>query len=151
MANGIAAPAIVAQPVITPTPAASAEVSEAGGMAHMHDATPERVAAASPGTPVARDGLVVTLGVSGERAGPVDITAKVTDDAGAPVAGARVAIVSEMSGMPGREETAASETAPGRYLAPGVPLSMAGEWRLSVRISPRAQPTRIVPFVVEVQ
>jgi hypothetical protein len=50
----------------------------------------------------------------------------------------------------GRTETRATETSPGQYVAASVLVVMPGEWRLALRISPRAQPTQIVTFTVAV-
>jgi hypothetical protein len=50
----------------------------------------------------------------------------------------------------GRTETPATESSPGQYVVASVPLVMLGEWRLALRISPRAQPTQIVSFTVAV-
>jgi hypothetical protein len=44
----------------------------------------------------------------------------------------------------------ADEATPGHYVAKEVPLSMVGDWQLSVRISPKGQPTQIVPITVTV-
>jgi copper transport protein len=135
-----------ALPAKQPSPQAS-PATEAD--AHDHHATPrpdERRAAV--GTPVAIDGLSVTLEVDPERSGSTDVTVVVAQADGAPLSGARVAIISEMAGMAGREETKATETEPGHYLASDVPLTMAGEWRLTVRVSPKGASTQVIPFSV---
>jgi hypothetical protein len=71
---------------------------------------------------------------------------------GAPVAGARVAVLSAMTAMAGhRDETAAIETEPGRYVARDVPLAMPGTWHLTIRVSPRGEPTTTTRFAVEIE
>jgi hypothetical protein len=49
-----------------------------------------------------------------------------------------------------RVQTSAVEQAPGRYVAEGVELGMAGEWRITVRMSPKEEPTHAVSFSVTV-
>jgi hypothetical protein len=49
-----------------------------------------------------------------------------------------------------RVQTSAVEQAPGRYVAEGVELGMAGEWRVTVRVSPKEEPTHAVSFSVTV-
>jgi copper transport protein len=132
-------------PTVSPSPPAG----------HHHAApSPDPVAAALPpgiGTPVSGNGLVVTLIAETLRPGLTDITITVADRAGSPVANARVVVFSEMPGMGmGSEGTPAVESEPGRYRAEAVPLSMSGPWQLTVRISPRNQPTSVFPFAVEV-
>jgi hypothetical protein len=103
------------------------------------------------GTPVSEDGLVVTLSADTLHPGPTDFTITVMDQIGTPVSEARVVLFSEMAGMgtdaPG---ISAVEDEPGRYRVDDVPLGMSGPWQLTVRISPKGQPTRVVRFLVEV-
>ena len=54
-------------------------------------------------------------------------------------------VFAEMAGMgQAGNGIPADEVAPGRYVAKEVPLGMTGDWRLSVRISPKGQATQIV-------
>jgi copper transport protein len=103
------------------------------------------------GTPVGENGLVVTLGADARQPGPTDLTITARDRSETPVSEARVVVFARMAGMGGNSQgTAAVEEEPGRYRAEDVPLSMAGTWQLTVRISPRGQPTSVVEFAIEV-
>jgi hypothetical protein len=56
-----------------------------------------------------------------------------------------------MAGMgPGAQGIVAVEEEAGHYRVEDVPLSMAGPWQITARISPHGQPTRLVRFAVEV-
>ena len=140
-----ASPAI-ASPAIA-SPAAMAE--------HDHQlatsATPMSEPRPGIGTPVSEAGLVVTLNAEARQPGPTDLMISVIDQTGAPITEARVVAISAMAGMgQDSEGIVAVEEEPGRYRAKAVPLGMSGAWQLTVRISPKGQPTRIVRFVVEV-
>jgi hypothetical protein len=102
-------------------------------------------------TPVRGDGVVVTVTTEPAPPGPTDITVELRNPDGAPLPDARVVVFAEMAGM-GRsgQGTPATEVAPGRYLARDVSLSMAGDWQLKVRVSPKGQPTQIVPIALTV-
>jgi copper transport protein len=135
-------------PVRASPPATSPVMAE-------HDHAQATPAMAEPrsgiGTPVSEDGLVVTLNAEARQPGPTDLMISVVDQTGAPITAARVVAFSEMAGMgQDAEGIVAVEEEPGRYRAKAVPLSMSGAWQLTVRISPKGQPTRIVQFVVEV-
>ena len=57
----------------------------------------------------------------------------------------------EIAGMSQADNgTSADEATPGRYVAKEVPLSKAGDWKLSVRISPKGQAIQIVPIALAV-
>jgi hypothetical protein len=103
------------------------------------------------GTPASKSGLVVTVAAPGLQTGANDLTIDVRDEKGAPVNGARVVLFAEMTGM-GKavDGITAEETAPGQYVARDVPLSMAGDWRVTVRISPKGQATQTIPIAVSV-
>ena len=60
-------------------------------------------------------------------------------------------VFAAMAGM-GEADTGipADEVTAGRYVAKEVPLGMAGDWKLSVRISPKGQATQIVPIALTV-
>lgn len=144
--SGVASTPAAASPTVPPaTPVASHHH-------HVARATPVATeSAAQPGTPVAAGNLHVSIDAEPRQAGPVSVTVRINDDVGDPLTDARVTIMSEMAGMAeDRAQTAAEEVQPGRYLAEDVPLTMPGEWRLAVRVSPRGEATQIVPFVVEV-
>jgi copper transport protein len=141
----------------TPETPASAAASPAPMTEHDHDqmmvmhgaATP----AAFPGiaTPVRQGGLIVTVSAEPTGPGPTDITVEVSDADGTPLEDARVVVFAAMAGMSEADTgIPADEAMPGRYVAKEVPLSMAGDWKLSVRISPKGQATQIVPIVLTV-
>jgi hypothetical protein len=70
---------------------------------------------------------------------------------GTPLEDARVVVFAEMAGMgPADTGIPADDVAPGRYVAKDVPLGMAGDWRVSVRISPKGQATQTVPIALTV-
>jgi hypothetical protein len=121
--------------------------------AHDH-ATPASAPAmprTGSGTPVSAGTLTVTLQADPKGPGAVELTIGLTDPAGAPVAGARVVVVSEMPGMAmDRTETPATETSPGRYVVEAAPLGMRGTWAITARVSPRGEPTEVVGFQVTV-
>jgi copper transport protein len=150
----VAAPgAALAQAVPVPgspppaTPPAAAEHDHALATPAM----PVSESFAGIGTPVGENGLVVTLGADARQPGPTDLTITARDRSETPVSEARVVVFARMAGMGGNSQgTAAVEEEPGRYRAEDVPLSMAGTWQLTVRISPRGQPTSVVEFAIEV-
>ena len=110
-----------------------------------HAATP--VSLPGVATPVRGDGVVVTVTAEPAPPGPTDITIDLRDPDGAPLPDARVVIFAEMAGMgQSGQGTPAAEVAPGRYVARDVSLSMAGDWQLKVRVSPKGQPTQTVPI-----
>jgi copper transport protein len=103
------------------------------------------------GTPVSQDGLVVRVSAEPIGPGPTDITVAVSDPDGTPLRDARVVIFAEMAGMEeGGKGIPADEAMPGQYVARQVPLSMAGDWQLSVRISPKGQATQVFPIALTV-
>ena len=138
----------LAQSAAPGTPA-SAAASPSAMSAHDHDmmmsaaATPASLPGA--GTPVREDGVVVTVTTEPAPPGPTDITVEVTDPDGAPLADTRVVVFAEMAGMgQGGQGIPAEEVSPGRYVARDVSLTMAGDWQVKVRVSPKGQPTQIV-------
>jgi hypothetical protein len=151
-------PVAADEPVLArtiPADASPAIASPAAMAEHDHhratSATPMSEPRPGIGTPVSEAGLVVTLNAEVRQPGPTDLMISVIDQSGAPVTEARVVAFSEMAGMgQDAEGIVAVEEEPGRYRARAVPLGMAGPWQLTVRISPKGQPTRIVRFVVEV-
>ena len=138
----------------TPAPAAASPSTMAE---HDHDQILVMPGTATPaalpglGTPVSQDGLIVTVAAAPTSRGPAEVTVEVSNADGAPLQGARVVVFAEMTGMGQTDKgIPADETTPGRYVAKEVPLSMAGDWRLLVRISPEGQATQIVPIALTV-
>jgi len=138
-----------------PTPEASPSAAD-GHHTMNHQATPGAGTATpeplpGPGVIVQGDGLTVELDAAPTAAGPVDVTITLRADDGTPLEDARVIVLSDMPAMAmGRTETPATETAPGQYEVASVPLVMQGEWRLAVRVSPRAKPTQVFSFALYV-
>jgi hypothetical protein len=94
---------------------------------------------------------VVSLGADAPQPGATDLTLTMTDQSGVPVSTANVVVYTEMVGMgDDAQGILAIEESPGHYRAEGVPLSMAGAWQVTARISPQGQPTSVVRFVVTV-
>ncbi|HEY7036028.1 MAG TPA: FixH family protein [Thermomicrobiales bacterium] len=101
------------------------------------------------GTPVAADGLWITVTAAQSKAGPVDLTIGVADDTGAPVDDATVLVLNQHLEMNhGVSVNEAAHTASGRYLAKQVPMGMGGHWQVEVQISRPDQP--VVAAVFEV-
>jgi hypothetical protein len=95
----------------------------------------------APGEAIATDGISVTLQASGDSAGPVDLSATVTDAAGAPVEGATVIFRARHLEMDhGELPYLAAESAPGVYDATGVGMGMGGDWRIAVDVTLPDQP-----------
>jgi hypothetical protein len=135
--------------IASPAPAGtSAEMTRHGSPVASH-ATP--AALPGPGTPVSGNGMVVSIAVAPNRTGSVAVIATIQEADGAPMTGAHVAVLTDMPAMGGkRAQTSATEQKPGHYVAEGVDLGMAGEWRITVRVSPKEQPTHAVSFSVTV-
>jgi hypothetical protein len=103
------------------------------------------------GTPVSQGGLIVTVATEPTGRGPTDITIEVSQADGEPLQDARVVVFAEMTGMGEADKgVPADEATPGHYVAKAVPLTMAGDWRLSIQISPKGQATQIVPVALSV-
>jgi hypothetical protein len=138
---GLDAPA---SPVATP-----ATMAEHDHMMMPDVATP----AALPGigTPVSQGGLIVTVSTESTGHGPTDIIVEVSEADGPPLQDARVVVFAEMTGMGQADKgIPADEATPGHYVAKEVPLSLPGDWRISVRISPKGEATQIVPVTLTV-
>ena len=148
----VAAPgAVLAQAVPVP---GSPLASPPGVAEHDHTLATPGTPAPEPvpgiGTPVSEGRLVVALDADARQPGPNDLAITVMGQSGAPVSEARVVIFSEMAGMDKDSQGVAGvEEEAGRFRIENVPLSMAGAWQLTLRISPRGQPTTIVRFVIE--
>jgi len=95
----------------------------------------------APGAAIAVDGISVTLQASDDSAGPVDLSATVTDAAGSPVEGATVIFRARHLEMDhGELPYLAAETSPGVYDATGVGMGMGGHWRIAVDVTLPDQP-----------
>jgi hypothetical protein len=81
------------------------------------------------------------------RMGPTTLTAQLVNAAGKPVTNAAVTVIVRSLDMDmGTTSVAAMETAPGRYDAAKVPLSMGGRWQATLRVAPRGQPSASFVF-----
>jgi hypothetical protein len=101
------------------------------------------------GTPVAADGLSITVTAAQSKAGPVDLTINLVDAAGAPIDDATVMVLNQHLEMNhGVSDREAVHTASGRYLAKQVPMGMGGHWQVEVQVSRPNQP--LVAAVFEV-
>ena len=88
------------------------------------------------GEAISGNGISVTLGVSSDRAGPVDLSANVTDASGAPIEGASVVFRARHLEMDhGELPYLATESSPGVYQATGVGMGMGGSWRIAVDVT----------------
>jgi hypothetical protein len=95
----------------------------------------------APGTPITANGISVTLTTGTDQAGPVDLSATVTDAAGAPIEGATVIFRARHLEMDhGELPYLAAERAPGIYDAAGVGMGMGGQWRIAVDVTLPGQP-----------
>ncbi|HEU5434349.1 MAG TPA: FixH family protein, partial [Thermomicrobiales bacterium] len=140
--------------MIAATPAATpvAAPQTVGVLARAPSTAPTApLPAAAAGTPVTHDGLTVTLLPTPRQTGATTVTATIADASGAPVKDATVtAIVRSLAMDMGTQSAAARETAPGRYAAADVPLSMSGQWRLTIRVAPRGQPSTSFVYDLDV-
>jgi methionine-rich copper-binding protein CopC len=111
------------QPVSNATPRPPADTCVAGPLT------------GTPGQPIASNGIFVTLAVSGDQAGPIDLQATVTDDAGNPIEEAAVWFRARHLEMDhGELPYLAEETGPGVFQAGGVGMGMGGDWRIAVDV-----------------
>lgn len=89
-----------------------------------------------PGTAIESNGISVTVQVSSDQAGPVDLSATIADAAGTPIEGANVNFRARHLEMNhGELPYLAAETSPGVYAASGVGMGMGGDWRIAVDIT----------------
>ncbi len=103
----------------------------------------------APGEPIAANGISVTLSVSGDQAGPVDLQATVTDDAGNPLEDASVWFRARHLEMDhGELPYLAAQSEPGVYQAEGVGMGMGGEWRIAVDVILPGEPP-VTVFVAQ--
>ncbi len=98
-----------------------------------------------PDGPIASNGISVTLSVSGDQAGPVDLQATITDEAGNPLENAAVWFRARHLEMDhGELPYLAAQSEPGVYQAGGVGMGMGGDWRIAVDvIVPGALPVTV--------
>jgi hypothetical protein len=102
-----------------------------------------------PGTPVATDGLVLTLAAGQDKAGPVDLTVEIVDEAGEPVVDATVLFLTQHLEMShGVSVDAAFHSGDGRYSANKVSMGMGGHWQVEVQATRPGQPAVVAVFVV---
>jgi methionine-rich copper-binding protein CopC len=88
-----------------------------------------------PDEPVLSNGISVTLSISGDQAGPVDLRAAVAGPSGAPIEGAAVWFRARHLEMDhGELPYLAAEIDPGVYQAGGVGMGMGGDWRIAVDV-----------------
>ncbi len=94
----------------------------------------------APGEPISSNGISVTLAVSGDQAGPVDLQATVTDETGNPVEDAAVWFRARHLEMDhGELPYLAAQSDPGVYQAEGVGMGMGGDWRIAVDVILRGE------------
>lgn len=108
-------------------------------------------AVAAVGTPVTQGDLTVTLDSAFAAIGDNAVTIDVRDATGAPVAGATVTLDGEhpemaMSLVP----VVATEQGDGRYVASSVPITMGGDWELTVRVDRADEAQESFTFRVDV-
>jgi hypothetical protein len=108
--------------------------------------------AESFGTPVAADGLTVTLLADNFKAGPRQLTVVIVDADGQPMVDATVTIRTRSLEMEhGVAITETVQTEPGHYFAEHVSLGMGGDWLAEVTIErPGAEPV-ILYFVLTLE
>jgi len=91
--------------------------------------------AGAPGVPIDINGMSVTLAVSSDQAGPVDLQASVTNDAGDPIDDAVVWFRARHLEMDhGELPYLAAQSEPGVFRAEGVGMGMGGAWRIAVDV-----------------
>jgi hypothetical protein len=134
-----------ATPPATPgTPAVATPCAALGTPVAVDECQP-----AGPGTPVAVDGLVVTLTAASTKAGPIDLTVEVRDGHGKAVRDATVAVRTHNVEMNhGTSVYHAKYEGKGRYLAKQAAMGMGGPWIAEVRIQRKGQPEASVAFLV---
>ncbi len=88
-----------------------------------------------PDEPIISNGMSVTLSVNSDQAGPVDLRATVTDDAGNLIEDASVWFRARHLEMDhGELPYLAAQSEPGVYQADGVGMGMGGDWRIAVDV-----------------
>jgi hypothetical protein len=125
--------------------------------AAMEDATPaptgEPNCSGVPGTPVARDGLTVTLISAKSVAGPNALSIIVVDEAGEPVTDATVTVNTRSLVMDHGVSTAVAVAGdePGRYEVERVAMGMGGDWEAEVIVErPGEEPVSFL-FVITME
>lgn len=103
-------------------------------------------------TPVAVDGLQLTLTAAQDKAGPVDLTVAVVDAAGEPVVDATVLILSQHLEMNhGVSIDVAFHTGDGIYQANDVSMGMGGTWQVEIQVTRPGHPTAAAVFAVTLE
>jgi hypothetical protein len=103
-------------------------------------------------TPVAVDGVQLTLTAAQDKAGPVDLTIAVVDDAGEPVVDATVLILTQHLEMNhGVSIDVAFHTGDGIYQANKVSMGMGGTWQVELQVTRPGQPTAAAVFEVSLE
>jgi hypothetical protein len=104
------------------------------------------------GTPVAVDGLTLTLTAAQNQAGPVDLTVAVVDAAGQPVVDATVLILTQHLEMDhGVSVDVAFHTGDGVYQANKVSMGMGGHWQVEIQVTRPGQPPAAAVFEVALE
>jgi hypothetical protein len=104
------------------------------------------------GTPVAVDGLELTLTAAQDKAGPVDLSIAVVDAAGEPVVDAAVLILTQHLEMNhGVSIDVAFHTGDGVYRANKVSMGMGGTWQVEVQVTRPGQPPAAAVFEVTLE
>ena len=104
------------------------------------------------GTPLAADGLMVTLTLSSNEAAPQNVVIDVRDANGTPVDDATVTIINRHLEMDhGDFVHTLDHVGQGRYEAKGVGMGMGGRWQTEVVIERPGQPTVTVYFLEKLE
>lgn len=104
------------------------------------------------GTPVAVDGLQLTLMAAQDKAGPIDLTVTVLDASGQPVVDATVLILNQHLEMNhGVSVNVAFHTGDGVYQANDVPMGMGGTWQVEIQVTRPGQPVAAAVFEIALE
>jgi methionine-rich copper-binding protein CopC len=92
--------------------------------------------------PVTVEGMTIALSAASSKAGPIDLTARLTDETGDPIADAQVWVRARHLEMDhGEFPSLMALSEPGTYVAEQVGMGMGGDWRVAVDvIRPGADP-----------
>jgi hypothetical protein len=104
------------------------------------------------GTPIAAEGLTVTLTLSSNQAAPQDIVVAIRDANGAPVDDATVTLINRHLEMDhGDFVHQLGRTGSGQYGALKVGMGMGGRWQTEIVVERPGQPTVSVFFLVKLE
>ena len=122
-----------------------------GALISPTDAESDVANMAGSGTPVARDGIAVSLIPDFGALGQNTVTITVTDDGGAPIDDAAVSIDGDMPEM-GMSLTPMAATAlgSGQYQITAVPITMGGDWYFDVTVDRADEDPVTIPFIVPI-